>query len=154
MAQYTVTVPPNKEHRAHILCCLHFVSGYLELVEANAWTGYPSANEIVSEELLQLLVQLFDARGEDEEIILSTNEICTLYACYDIMNKVLLTPSGELLGKVALETVVDNHPLRDFISFRYFMIRMNTRLMEEIQTTMPDMDGLFEKRKQLASFGL
>lgn len=154
MAQYNITVPPNKEHRAHLLACLHFVSGYLELIDANAWTGYPATNEIVNEESLQSLAKLINDNGETGEIVLSTKEICTLYACYDIMNKVLLTPSGELLGKLALEKIVDNHPLRDFISFRYFMIRMNTKLMEEIQTTMPDMDGLFEKRKQLAVFGL
>lgn len=154
MAQYNITVPPNKEHRAHLLACLHFVSGYLELTDASAWTGYPETHEIVNEESLQSLVQRIHSNGESGKIVLSTNEICTLYACYDIMNKVLLTPSGELLGKLALEKIVDNHPLRDFISFRYFMIRMNTKLMEEIQTTMPDMDGLFEKRKQLAVFGL
>ncbi len=147
-------VPPVKERRAHILTCLHFVSGYFELIKTGKGIGKTTDLLLAEENILLQLTDIISSPDNTKEILLVPSEICVVYACCDMMNKLLLTATGELLSKVALEKLPYNHPLKDFTGFRYFMLRMNSQMLQDIEANLSDSDGLIERKRALATFGL
>lgn len=154
MSDHTLLVPPLKEMRVHILTCLLFVSGYFELVRTGKGIGKATDFLLAEENILCRLTELISSSDMNKEILLGPPEICVIYACCDMMNKLLLTATGELLSRLALEKLPHNHPLKDFIGFRYFMIKVNTQMLQNIETTMPDSEGLIERKRKLSTFGL
>jgi len=154
MSNYRLLVPPVKERRAHILTCLIFISGYFDLIRTGKGIGKTTDLSLAEENILRQLTDTISSLDNNVEILLGVTEICVIYACCDMMNKLLLTATGELLSRVALEKLPYNHPLKDFVGFRYFMLRMNTQMLQEIEANMSDSDILIEKRRALATFGL
>jgi len=82
--------------------------------------------------------------NRDKDFRISVNESLIFYACFVLMNKVLVSKHDETLTSVLLKMMPEGSRSKDFKVFRDDMIYINTHLIE-------DSEKKYKSHKELAA---
>lgn len=150
MAHYEIDLPPVPAFRTHINMTLRFVQTYLLAAELRNYP-YEAVEKIITKEFALALEEKIIAAGGENPVQLAGKELLAVYAAHDISNKVLVSQYGEEIGEGLLQYLSDGHHLKNFIDYRTFCIKCNDHMIKDIDTKMPDLDGLALLKIQLSN---
>ena len=150
MSNYYPSIPPIRSYRNFLKLILHFVLCYLEKTRSNNSFDAETAG-IVNEYSVKFYLDWIQKRGDKNKIVLGPDDVCMFYACFHIVNKLLISSMGEEILNAAIATIPDKKVRKDFNDDRDFIIERNNYLISDTQIKMPDLDGLAEMKEKLSS---
>ncbi len=150
MAEYCPSLPPIRSYRNFLKLILHFVLCYLEQTRSVNSFDTETAG-IVKENSVKFYLDWIQKRGDRNKIIIGPDDVCMFYACFHIVNKLLVSALGEEILNGAVATIPIKKVRKNFNQYRDFIIQRNNYLISDTEIKMPDLDGLAEMKEKLSS---
>lgn len=140
------SLPPVPDYRYHVLMVLQFVRLYLLVVDHDLMPEYDFVRPgYLDVEKVNELTERVMTAGKDDELPMSEEDVKVLYACYFLMNQLLVSEAGEVLMDQILQQLIDEGVVRNFEDFRARCLEINGRLIEDTEekfaSDIPDFDA-------------
>lgn len=149
---YSVAIPQVPEFRDHIKMTLTFLSTFMLMAEVKNFPVMGIEKIVTKAQALELHERLKEAANESMD--LSTEDIHTIYAAHYIANKILVSEYDEIIVNEILKRVREGSYLKTFQAFRQHCIVINNHMIKDIETKMPDLDGLAELKEKLTMLNI
>lgn len=145
-------LPQVQEFRRHLCSCLLYVYMFIGYNREFDEKEYPYLNALVDIDELQRLRNRIELMG-NEYLEHTKQEVLTIYACHDIMTKLLVTKAGERIAELILEKVKPGSKLKKFKDYRDYYIKINLHMISDIEKNLgtdADLRGLKARLAALA----
>ncbi len=131
----TITLPPIQDYRDHLGLVISFIMLHISVSKVEGFPNFDLERMVNYEKLEKFKDKLVSA-NPTKPLKVTLKEMLRLYSCYSCMNKILVSEYDELMAPYILEMLPNNHPLKEFKTFRNEMIRVNCHLIQNTETNI------------------
>jgi hypothetical protein len=131
----TITLPPVQDYRDHLGLVISYIMLHISVSKIEGFPDFDLERMVNYEKLEKFRDKLMAAKPT-KPLKVTLKEMLRLYTCFSCMNKILVSDYDELMAPHILNMLPNDHPLKEFKTFRNEMIRVNCHLIENTETNI------------------